>query len=147
MSITAAQALARYGDPTREKAMVLYDVPTALEIGAVPRRVYCNRDLVGPLSRALGLIVERDLTGLLRTWDGCFQVRRKRGRATMSLHSWGLAVDINAAWNPLGAASKQDPRLTACFVEAGFAWGGAWRGRLDCMHYELAALPRLPGVK
>lgn len=146
MSITAAQALKRYGPPEMERAMVLWDVPTALEVGAIPRRLYCNRDLKGPLSAAFGLLVARNLAHLVLTWDGCFQVRRKRGGISTSLHSWGLAVDLNAAWNRMGRPPTLDQRVVACFEDAGFEWGGRWR-RPDGMHFQLAEFPPTDGPR
>ena len=57
----------------------------------------------------------------------------------MSLHSWGIAIDVNAFENGL----HQEPRLSAgfvkCFTDAGFIWGGNWR-RKDGMHFELAKI-------
>lgn len=140
MSITAGQALRRYGPPELERGMVLWDVPPTLEVGALPRRVYCNRDLQGPLSVAFGLLVARGLGHLVLTWDGCFQIRRARGGISSSLHSWGLAVDLNAAWNRMGRKPTMDPRVVACFDAAGFEWGGRWR-LPDGMHFQLAKFP------
>ena len=134
--ITSKDCLKRYGDPTFEKAMVVFDVPSQIEIGFIPKKVYCNKDLVKPLEKALTLVVSRGLAGTIKSWDGCFNIRKKRGLTSMSLHSWGLAVDINAAWNRLGQPSTMDKRLVDCFVEAGFEWGGNWT-RKDCMHFEL----------
>lgn len=138
--ITPAQAHARYGDPKTERFMVLWDVPPALEIGALPRRVYCNRDIRVPLERAFTLIVTQGLAPLVKTWDGCFQIRPTHGTTTPSLHSWGCAIDFNAPWNQLGHTPTMDPRLVACFKEAGFDWGGRWK-RKDGMHFQLARFP------
>ena len=120
--------------------MVPWDVPAVLEVGAIPRKVYVNRELQPVLERALRIIVERDLAGLIKTWDGCYQVRRMRGASSMSLHSWGIAVDINAAWNQLGKPPTLDPRIVAAFEEAGAEWGGRWH-RPDGMHFQLARFP------
>ena len=121
--------------------MVLFDVPRECWTAAVPRRIYCNRDLVVPLTKALALVVNRGLASKIRTWDGCFNIRTKRGGTSASLHSWGLAIDINASWNRMGQPSTQDLRLVACFIESGFDWGGAW-ARPDAMHFQLKELPK-----
>lgn len=138
--ITPTQAFSRYGRPELEQAMVLFDVPRELEIGAIPKRIYCNRDLVKPLHTALEAVVKANLAGLIKTWDGCFNIRKQRGARVLSLHSWGLAVDINAAWNRLGFPSTQDPRLVKAFTDAGFDWGGVWQ-RPDAQHFQLHAFP------
>lgn len=138
--ITSTQCLERYGKPAEEKAMVLYDVPKELEIGAIPKRVYCNKDLVKPLEQAFKNIVDRGLAGQLKTWDGCFNIRAKKSGLSASLHSWGLAIDINAAWNGFKQKPTMSKELVACFKDAGFAWGGDWLVK-DGMHFELKEFP------
>jgi hypothetical protein len=57
--VTPKMALAKYGDPVKESNMVLWDVPAELEIGVIPKRLYCNKDLVGPLSAAFSNLIHR----------------------------------------------------------------------------------------
>lgn len=139
--ISSTQARNHYGNPEKESSMVVWDVPTELEVGAIPNKIYCNKDMVKPLTKAFQNVKDRGLGHLIRTWDGCFNIRRQRGSATASLHSWGLAIDINAAWNGLGKTPKIEPELVKCFTDAGFIWGGVWR-RPDGMHFELAEIPK-----
>ncbi|MCK9621986.1 MAG: M15 family metallopeptidase [Methylobacter sp.] len=136
--ITSKQCQERYGAPELERAMVIFDVPAQLEIGFIPKRIYCNKDLVKPLEKALNLIVLRDCAKFIKSWDGCFNIRKKRGLSSKSLHSWGLAIDINAASNQLGHYPTLNPELVKCFKEAGFDWGGDW-ARPDGMHMQLSS--------
>jgi len=54
----------------------------------------------------------------------------------LSLHSWGIACDINPSENPYGQKeSKLHPDIVKAFVGQGFRWGGAW-GRPDNQHFE-----------
>lgn len=138
--ITSAQALARYGDPRTEAAMAVLTVPSDLRIGAVPARVYCNRDLVQPLLRAFENLRDANLADEIRTWDGCFNIRSKRVNQSLSLHSWGLAIDINASWNQLGKTPTMPANVVLCFLEAGFEWGGTWAVP-DGMHFQLKEFP------
>lgn len=138
--ITSADALKRYGEPEKEAAMVLWDVPSYLEVGAIPRRLYCNRDLVKPLTAALENLIKRGLVAELKTWDGCFNIRKKRGASTASLHSWGVAIDVNAAWNGFGKPPTLSAAFVKCFTDAGFDWGGKW-STPDGMHFQLARFP------
>lgn len=138
--LTAAQCLAKYGPPEKEVALVLWDVPAELEIGAIPKRIYCNRDMVGPLSAAFRNLIERGHVDELKTWDGCFNIRTKRGDESISLHAWGAAIDVNAAWNRFGARPSLSGGFVRCFTDAGFDWGGRWR-KPDGMHFQLAKLP------
>jgi hypothetical protein len=137
--VTSAQALKKYGDPTKENNMTLWDVPANLEIGLIPKRIYCNKDLVGPLTNAFTNLIQRGFVNELKTWDGCFNIRKKRGLASMSLHSWGIAIDVNAAWNGLGKEPTLSAGFVKCFTDAGFDWGGTWK-RKDGMHFQLAKI-------
>ena len=137
--VTSAQALKKYGDPTLEKNMVVWDVPSNLEIGVIPKKLYCNKDLVEPLSKALKSLIDTGKIAELRTWDGCFNIRKKRGLSSMSLHSWGIAIDVNAAWNGLGKTPTLSAEFVKCFTDAGFEWGGTWQ-RKDGMHFQLKSI-------
>jgi hypothetical protein len=140
--VTSQQCQTKYGTPETNEAkfMVLFDVPSQLEIGVIPKRIYCNKDMVSPLTKAFILLIARDLVKELRTWDGCFNIRKKRGASSSSLHSWGIAVDLNAAWNGFGKATTLSSEFVQCFKEAGFDWGGDWTTK-DGMHFQLSKLP------
>lgn len=137
--ITSAQALKKYGDPTLEKAMVVWDVPTNLEVGVIPKKIYCNKDMIQPLSIALANLINRGFVKELKTWDGCFNIRKKRALSSMSLHSWGIAIDVNAAWNGLNMKPQLSDGFVKCFTDAGFDWGGTWQ-RKDGMHFQLSKI-------
>lgn len=153
--VSSKDCLKRYGLPYDDSAtttvnestiferrwMILWDVPADinLAIPVIPNKIYCNKDLVAPLEKALRNIIDRGLTGEMKTWDGCFNIRLKRGLSSLSLHSWAIAIDINASWNGLGKTPTMSKELVACFVDAGFDWGGYWT-RLDGMHFQLAKI-------
>lgn len=154
--VTSQQALKKYGEPEREQAMTVWDVPANLEIGVIPKKIYCNRDMIEPLTRAFLNLIQRGVVGELRTWDGCFNNRPKRGYEKqyerlikagklekaadlLSLHSWGIAIDVNAAWNGLGKQPTLSPGFVKCFTDAGFDWGGLWQ-RKDGMHFQLSKI-------
>ena len=104
--------------------MTLWDVPTHLEIG---------------VTKAFQNLINTGAVKELKTWDGCFNIRNKRGLSSMSLHSWGLAIDVNAFENGLNKAPKLSALFVKCFTDAGFTWGGKWL-RPDGMHFQLSAL-------
>lgn len=137
--VTPSQCLKKYGDPVKENNMVLWDVPVELEIGVIPKRLYCNKDIIGPLSAAFSNLIHRGFISELKTFDGCFNIRKQRGAASQSLHSWGIAIDVNAAWNGLGKIPQLTPGFVKCFTDAGFDWGGLWQ-RKDGMHFQLGAI-------
>lgn len=137
--VTSAQALKKYGAPEKESHMILWDIPTTLEVGVIPKRLYCNRDMISPLTHALENLISRGFVKELKTWDGCFNIRKKRGLSTPSLHSWGIAIDVNAAWNALGKEPTLSSGFVKCFTDAGFDWGGTW-SRKDGMHFQLKSI-------
>lgn len=137
--VTSAQCLKKYGDPTLEKNMMVWDIPVHLEVGIIPKKLYCNKDMVEPLSKAIKNLIDTGKIAELRTWDGCFNIRKKRGLSSMSLHSWGIAIDVNAAWNGLGKTPTLSAEFVKCFTDAGFEWGGTWT-RKDGMHFQLKSI-------
>jgi hypothetical protein len=138
--LTSLQCQKKYGPASDgNPSMVMWDVPSHLEVGVIPKRLYCNKDLVGPLTRALTALIQSGHVHELKTWDGCFNIRKKRGGSTMSLHSWGVAIDVNAAWNCFGCTPRLSPGFVKCFTDNGFDWGGTWR-KPDGMHFQLKTI-------
>lgn len=68
-------------------------------------------------------------------YDGCFVSRHKMWNPAreLSVHSWGIAIDLNADSNPVGTAGKVDVRLITTFAKHGFYWGGNFG---DPMHFQ-----------
>ena len=143
--LTSQSCIQKYGEPgnvkTEGQYMAIWNVPLDVSVafGTIPARIYCNNDLRAPLEAALRNLIARSLNKELRTWDGCYQVRNKRGLGSPSFHSWGLAVDLNAAWNGLGKKPTVSAEFVKCFTDAGFDWGGNW-SRTDGMHFQLAKI-------
>lgn len=134
--VTSKDALVKYGDPIKEKSMIIWDVPTELEIGVIPKKIYCNKDMVEPLKQAFKNIIDRGLIKELKTWDGCFNIRKKTAGKSASLHSWGIACDLNASWNGYNKKPTLSKKFVQCFKDVGFDWGGDWKIK-DGMHFEL----------
>jgi hypothetical protein len=138
--VTSQQALKKYGQPSQSNPnLILWDVPAELEIGLIPKKIYCNKDLVHPLSMAFKKLIDTKAVNELKTWDGCFNIRNKRGLNSPSLHSWGIAVDVNAFENGLNQTPKLSQKFVECFTSSGFDWGGTWT-RKDGMHFQLAQI-------
>jgi len=101
--------------------------------------VTCHRAMFGPLRAALAELARRGLSHVVDPGDyaGCYAPRRIQPRGQLSLHAWGVAIDLNAAANPFMGRSHQDPRLVRTMERHGFTWGGDWPTRPDPMHFEL----------
>ncbi len=142
--VTSNDCIKKYGTPDinmERKHMQLWDIPDDINkaIPELPNRLYCNKDLIKPLEAAFRNIIKAGLECHIMTWDGCFNIRTKRGGITFSLHSWGIAIDINAAWNAFGAEPQMLLELVKCFTDAGFDWGGTWTKK-DGMHFQLSKI-------
>lgn len=154
-TVTSAQCLKKYGNPnllqTQIKYFVIWVVPddirksfTHVRFSAVgtigfPKKIFINKDFKPILEKALINVIERGYAKELKTWDGCFIIRQKRGLTSLSLHSWALAIDVNAFENGLNKTPKLSTGFVKCFADAGCEWGGNW-SRKDGMHFQISKL-------
>jgi D-alanyl-D-alanine carboxypeptidase len=108
-------------------------------------RVTCHRVMLPQLRGALQGVVDAGLASAIEPADfgGCYSPRfiGRDPRRGLSLHTWGIAVDLNVSGNQVGTPGTMDPRVVRIFESWGFAWGGRWAVP-DPMHFELAAIAR-----
>jgi hypothetical protein len=104
-------------------------------------RVTCHRLMVPQLRGALQDVVNAGLASSLHTYNGCYVPRfiERNPSRSVSLHTWGIAIDLDSATNYRGIAGTMDPRVVTIFKRWGFRWGGDW-SYTDPMHFELGAL-------
>ena len=113
-----------------------------------PHALYCNTK-VAPMIRELfrrwALVGTYELKRI-----GCFNPRAKRSSPDqLSLHSWGVAIDVNADENPpLRIRTQSDLSLRKKSIpdeyievarEIGWVWGGDFRSYWDPMHFQWAS--------
>jgi LysM repeat protein len=118
------------GDWERQNIKLMRDIP-ALPGG----RIY-GHELLEPVFRAVfDEIMDKGFASSLHTYDGCFVARHKMWdpRRDLSAHSWGIAIDLNAATNMPGMRGDMDPRVVEIFRAHGFKWGGDFG---DPMHFQ-----------
>jgi hypothetical protein len=105
--------------------------------------VTCHRLMLPQLQAALSEIESSGLGGELRPGDygGCYVPRfiDRNPSLPLSMHAFGLAVDLNVSTNQLGTEGDMNPRVVEIFERWGFVWGGDW-SRPDPMHFELSRL-------
>ncbi|GAB2745109.1 M15 family metallopeptidase [Nocardioides pakistanensis] len=105
--------------------------------------VTCHRVMLPQLRGALQEVVDVGLADRIDPGDfgGCYAPRFIAGDPAkgLSLHTWGIAVDLNVQGNLRGTTGEIDRRVVEVFKRWGFAWGGDW-SYTDPMHFELAAL-------
>lgn len=103
-------------------------------------QVRCHVEMITPLAGVLTEVEQLGLGELVDPSDfgGCWVPRHIDWDPAMplSMHAWGLAVDLGVSANALGAEPKMDPRIVEVFEAHGFVWGGRW-ARPDGMHFEL----------
>ena len=104
-------------------------------------RVTCHRLMLTQLRGALEDVVAAGLASTLNTYDGCYVPRfiERNPENSISLHTWGIAIDMDAATNYRGIQGTMHPEVVNIFKRWGFRWGGDWK-HTDPMHFELAAL-------
>lgn len=124
-----------------------YPMELAWNRSVTVKRIRCHRlvalSLLGVLDRLMELYPtqeERLETGVA-ILGGVYEFRRVGGSDRLSCHSWGAAIDLDPARNPLGVAHH--PRVglplaaIKAFQDAGWTWGGDWR-RPDPQHFQAA---------
>lgn len=151
---TRSAAMHRYGEidlahahwPDQAKWLSYVNIPLdwfpAWKVeGKTVTHIYCNIDTHAPLLAALTEVHAKGLGSVLKTFDGCFNIRVVRGSTSMSTHAYGLGFDINASLNPLAGTHGDFSKhldVVDCFKRQGFDWGGDWSGRKDQMHLSFA---------
>lgn len=103
--------------------------------------VTCHRLLLPQLYAALAEIEAEGLGESIYQYGGCYVPRFIDRDPTnpLSMHAFGLAVDLNTPTNQLGTTGDMDPRVVEIFERWGFVWGGRW-SRPDPMHFELGRI-------
>jgi hypothetical protein len=87
------------------------------------------------LPPVLETLVSRDLIHEMKTFDGCFNIRKMTSGRSWSVHSWGLALDFNAASNPYGGEVSFSDEYLACWADNGWECGALW-STPDGMHTQ-----------
>ncbi|MCU1621841.1 MAG: family peptidase [Frankiales bacterium] len=103
--------------------------------------VTCHRLMIPQLRAALQEVQNAGLASTIHSYNGCYVPRFIEHNPThgISLHTWGIAIDLDAATNGRGTKGTMDPRVVQIFKRWGFRWGGDW-SYTDPMHFEIGAL-------
>ena len=107
--------------------------------------VTCHKLMLPQLRGALAEVEARGLAGSLHTYDGCYVPRfiERNPAKSISLHTWGIAIDMDASTNYRGIRGTMDPAIVTIFKRWGFRWGGDWT-YTDPMHFEMGAILTSP---
>jgi hypothetical protein len=75
---------------------------------------------------------------------GGYNQRKIAGTDKWSTHSYGVAIDINPAKNPMVSPTKSDwtdmpiEETSQMAKKLGLGWGGDWKSKKDAMHFSIA---------
>lgn len=146
MATDTQNCLRVYGDPSTKAFAANWLVRHPLPPTVIPRfppygsvrptAIYMNKYATSALDAVLLELLTTGLIGELKTYDGCTNIRKKRGIDEYSIHSWGLAIDFNALQNPLGGPTRFSQAFLNVWRKHGWDCGADWKGRKDPMHFQ-----------
>ena len=139
MSAQKAIIIPKYGNPDlvyQRKYCTVWEIKKDFTWFPADK-IYINKEFEAKLFDAFKNLETKGLHTEIHTFDGCFVQRPVRGMSVPSLHSWAMAIDLNAATEKL---SQTKTNWTDEFINtmeaAGLFWGGTWH-RKDSMHFAL----------
>jgi hypothetical protein len=156
-----SQLIARYGNPLAsadergkfEKAfMTIWNYPLQIRelIPSLGKSIYINRDFQPTYEKFLNELIRKGLHKEINSNDECFMPRLIRGsKKDISMHTWGIAVDLNPTQNPLGLTRTQaihrglkpfSELFQQTARDSGLVAGYDF-GRCDGMHFEMSKFP------
>lgn len=132
--------------------LVSVSCPWVLRYAGSPvKGLRVHKKTADSLRRVLNAIWERlgrsqaeiDRIGM-SIYGGAFNYRDKRGGSSLSMHSYGCAVDFDPARNGFGDNTPaMDRRVIEEFEREGWEWGGHW-SKKDGMHFQAARTRAVP---
>jgi hypothetical protein len=106
--------------------------------GIVVTSFHAHHLLVALVESIFQEISRAGLDKAITSWGGIYNFRPIRGVSRISLHAFGIAIDLNPENNELGTRGNMNPELILMFKHFGFFWGGDFHGRPDPMHFQYA---------
>jgi hypothetical protein len=114
-------------------------------------RIQCHEQITTAV-RALGLVMQAHGYGVRRGDTGAYNCRHITGGTGSSLHSHGIAIDVNWNTNPYRkdnvlVTDMPRPMVNAILAirtnngQEVWGWGGKYRTVKDAMHYEIVCAP------
>jgi hypothetical protein len=143
-----------YGQPGTNQSTITLPYPHFLSWDRSSKltRIGCHKKVGPSIQRVLEKVLAhygpdgiRDLR--LDVFGGCFNLRKKRGGSSWSMHAWGIALDYDPDNNQLKwgrdratFASPAYDKWWECWEEEGWCSLGRLRN-FDWMHVQAARLP------
>jgi len=134
-----------YGDAGDESNLVLVEFPYPMFYGGQRvTKTRCHKKVAASLLRILTAIGQqnagtREVMEAVEDYGGCFNYRNKRGGASLSVHAWGAAIDLDADDNsfrdPWPIVADMPFTVMEEFAKEGWTSAGAFWG-YDAMHFQ-----------
>ena len=128
-----------------------YPMRLSWDLQTTVRKITCHRAVADSLTACLAAVLAHygSLAAVqaagLDLYGGCYNFRPMRGSHVLSMHAYGIAIDLDPEHNPQFARWKEDKGMMPMavvdiFEAAGWTWGGRWTSRTDCMHFQAASI-------
>jgi hypothetical protein len=127
--------------------LVLWTVP-----GSGGQRILVHKSILPALQRVSAGLAAEAAAGRVYpiTRVSSFAARTVSGTRQISRHAMAASIDINYPQNPYRADGKLITNIPDWFAQvwrdAGFCWGGDWRGSKDPMHFSWIGPKATPGT-
>lgn len=126
-----------YGYPGSEAWAEKWITEVSIEISMNrTRKVQCNKTIAALISEIFEELKDKNLIELVVSYDGCYVYRNIRCSSELSMHAFGLAIDIDASEYGLGSSKRLPDSIVNIFKSKGFFYGGDFIHRKDPMHFE-----------
>lgn len=130
-----------YTPPTKKITLPFPIYIEGKEVTALKPHVKCADSLLRAFDRLAEVFPTTELRNAagITKYDGLYNPRRMRGGNAWSMHSWAIAIDLNASDNgntdhwPLVATMPIS--VMECFAREGWTAAGAFWSR-DAMHFQ-----------
>lgn len=152
--MTTSQAIKRFGQPNEtgagylEKIALPYRMRLAWDTDTMIGTMMCHKlvknnflEVFRSLLNEYGYMNLKELG--IDLFGGCFNYRKKRNGSAMSMHSWGIAIDLDPARNKLNETKRtarfarpEYKKMIDIFYDNGFISLGR-EYNYDYMHFEI----------
>lgn len=134
-----------FGKPGDESSLVTFEFPFPMFYdGKRVTKSRCHHKVKDSLLRVLKDIGDRygnrpDIIEEANDYSGMYNFRQKRGGTSLSLHSWGIAIDLdvddNAFRDHWPMKADMNLEVMECFAREGWLSAGAFWG-YDAQHFQ-----------